>query len=51
MQTVVFTLASGYKHLRKVWKNRCGQTNGDNVQRAEIGMTGTSTLMTAVAAA
>jgi hypothetical protein len=51
MQTVIFTLASGYKHIRKVWKNRYGETNRDNVQRADIVMTGSSTLITGVAAA
>jgi hypothetical protein len=45
MQTVAFTIASGYKHLRKVWKNRSGQTthqpsNLDNVQMSDIVVTG-----------
>ena len=41
---------SVYKNLRKVWKNRCGQTteqpsNRDGVQRTDFVMTGVSVLL------
>ncbi len=55
MQSVAFTLAGVYKHLRKVWKNGCGQTTDqpstrDNVQMSDILVTGVGVLIPAVGA-